>query len=103
MKTSRVLILLWITLCNLYYIVAQPQDPSFVIHDSSGDFKIGILSQKGTIAYIYPDLQNTTFSFTVNDTWPRDRTKPQYHSTGDITLRVRRANSTDDVCDILYY
>jgi hypothetical protein len=76
------------------HTTAQLVDPSFFIHDSTGDFTIGILGQKGTVAYIYPDLHDNTFSFTVNDTWPTDRTRALYHSTGDITLRIRLANST---------
>ena len=70
-------------------------EPSFRIGDSSGDFMLGVLARKGTVAYIHPDLNDPTFSFTVNDTWPIDRTQPSYHSTGDITLRVRPANSTN--------
>ena len=56
---------------------------------------IGILGQKGTVAYIRPELHDELFSFTVNDSSPVNRTQPQYHSTGDITLRLRSANTTD--------
>jgi hypothetical protein len=56
---------------------------------------IDILGQKGTVAYIRPDLDDNVFSFTVDDKRPTDRTRPLYHSTGDITLRIRRANSPD--------
>jgi hypothetical protein len=84
----------------IYVIITHPvtvqgEDQSFRIRDSTGDFMIGVLGQKGTLSYIHPDLFDNAFSFTVNDTWPRNRTQPQYHSTGDITLRIRPANSTD--------
>jgi hypothetical protein len=88
-------VLLLIYLSSVHYTIAQPVDPSFLIQDSTGDFTIGILGQKGTVAYIHPDIHDNTFSFTVNDTWPRDRTQVLYHSTGDITLRIRPASSTD--------
>ncbi len=88
-------VLLWIYVSTTHCMTAQLRDPSFRIRDSTGDFVIGILEQKGTVAYIHPNLDDNTFSFTVNDTWPRDRTRALYHSTGDITLRIRPANSTD--------
>ncbi|CAF0936759.1 unnamed protein product [Adineta ricciae] len=79
----------------MQYTVVQSVNPQFVIRDTTGDFILGILDHKGTVAYIYPNLNETIFSFTVNDTSPINRTQPFYHSTGDVTLRIRRANSTD--------
>ena len=93
--TEAIVVLLLLYVSVVSYINAQVNDPSFRIRDSTGDFLIGTLDQKGTIAYIYPDLNDTNFSFTVDDKQPRDRTRSLYHSTGDITLRIRRANSTD--------
>lgn len=80
---------------RICWAAKQPVNPNFRIRDSSGDFMLGVLTRKGTIAYIHPDLDDPTFSFTVNDTSPIDRTQPMYHSTGDITLRIRPSDSTD--------
>lgn len=96
MYSIGIFLMLWIYLSSMYYIPVRSVDPSFLIHDSTGNFKIGILGQKGTVAYIHQELDDDIFSFTVNDTWPKDRTRRHYHSTGDITLRIRRAHSTDE-------
>jgi hypothetical protein len=87
--------LLLISVSITHYATAQLRDPSFRIWYNTDDFMIVILDQKGTISYIHSNLDNNTFNFTVNDAWPIDRTRALYHSTGDITLRIRPANSTD--------
>ena len=52
-------------------IVSYTDDHIFRIRDSTGDFMIGTLGQKGTVTYIHPDLNDTNFSFTVDDKQPR--------------------------------
>ncbi|UJR06967.1 hypothetical protein I4U23_011255 [Adineta vaga] len=94
--TIAAFVLLLIYLSSMQLTIVQSADSSFLIRDSTGDFGIGLLGKKGTVAYIRPDLHDNVFSFTVNDTWPKDRTQALYHSTGDITLRIRPANSTEN-------
>ena len=96
MQTKVGIGLLLIYLSILPGAITRLHDSDFRIRDSTGDFLIGTLDQKGTVAYIHQNLNDTIFSFTVDDRQPRDRTRPRYHSTGDITLRIRRASSTDD-------
>jgi len=48
-------------------ITTLPNNPSFLIRNSTGDFMIGISEEKGTVAYIRPDLYDQIFSFTAND------------------------------------
>ena len=75
-------------------IVTPVSNLSFVIPSSYGDWSVTLRPWKGTIAAIQPDSSDP-FSFINDDTAANYSSLPNYHSHGDVSLRIRPAGSVD--------